>query len=206
MLWAGAYRSHWLSRRPASASSSAEPANAVRAADVTVEDLDGHEISTRAWRGKVTIVNFWATWCPPCRTEIPDLVALQDRYRDQLQIVGISVDRGSVEQVRQFVREYRINYPVVMENPRLTNVFPRFAGLPASFILDRDSKIVQQYLGRMSRATYELEIRRLAGLPIKATVELTSGERRSFALLRPDRRSDRSRGSPRRGLEGVHRG
>lgn len=172
LWWAGTHTGYWMPRRPAT--SSTEPANAVRTADVTVKDVDGNEVSTRAWRGRVTLVNFWATWCVPCRTEVPDFVALQDQYRDQLQIIGISVDRGSVEPVRQFVGEYRINYPIVMDNPRLTNLFPRFAGLPTSFILDRDSKIVQQYVGRMSRSTYEHQIRQLMGLALDATnVELT---------------------------------
>src|SRR5262245_64210127 len=68
----------------------------------TVYDLDHREISTSNWRGKVVLVNFWATWCPPCRAEIPDLVALQTKYRERLQIIGVSQDEGSPEAVRRF--------------------------------------------------------------------------------------------------------
>ena len=75
----------------------------------TMLDLDGRQISTSDWRGKVVLVNFWATWCPPCRAEIPDLVALQEKYREQLRIIGVSEDEGSPEAVRQFASEFKIN-------------------------------------------------------------------------------------------------
>lgn len=136
-------------------------ADAVRNTDITLPAIDGRPVSTRDWRGRVTIVNFWATWCLPCRTEIPDLVALQDHYRGQLQIIGVSLDHGPANQVRQFVHEYRVNYPVVMNDARMTRLFPALSGLPVSFVLDRDAKIVDQYIGRMPRSTYEAEIRRL---------------------------------------------
>ena len=68
----------------------------------TMLDLDGRQISASDWRGKVVLVNFWATWCPPCRAEIPDLVALQEKYREQLRIIGVSEDEGSPEAVRRF--------------------------------------------------------------------------------------------------------
>src|SRR5205809_6964033 len=73
-------------------------------------DLDGRPVSTTAFRGKVVLVNFWATWCPPCREEIPDLVKLQARYKDTLQIIGIAQDSGTVEQVRRFAVEHGMNY------------------------------------------------------------------------------------------------
>ena len=68
--------------------------------DITMKTIDGKTISSSTWRGKVTIVNFWATWCPPCRAEIPDLIALQEKYRDQVQIIGISEDEDPPEAVR----------------------------------------------------------------------------------------------------------
>ena len=72
--------------------------------DITMETLDGEMISTGDWGGKVTLVNYWATWCGPCREEIPDLIRLQDRYPDQLQVVGISTDEGDPSDVRAFCR------------------------------------------------------------------------------------------------------
>src|SRR5438105_12850284 len=81
-------------------------------------DLDGRQISTSDWRGKVVLINFWATWCPPCRAEIPDLIALQEKYRDQLQIIGVSEDEAGPEVVKRFVAEHRMNYPVVFFSSR----------------------------------------------------------------------------------------
>src|SRR5437899_2622437 len=91
--------------------------------DVTMTDVDGRRISSADWKGKVVIVNFWATWCPPCRAEIPDLVALQDKYRDQLLIVGISEDEGPVDEVKQFVADQKMTYTVAMSYPALRKIF-----------------------------------------------------------------------------------
>src|SRR5712691_1205761 len=113
----------------------------------SVQDLDGRTISSDQWRGTITIVNFWATWCPPCRAEIPELVALQQKYRDQLQIIGISEDEGSPEQVKQFVVEHMINYPVVMATPEIERIFSGVSALPTSFFVDRDLLVVQKHLG-----------------------------------------------------------
>src|SRR5207247_2896898 len=101
-------------------------------------DLDGRQISTSDWRGKVVLVNFWATWCPPCRAEIPDLVALQTKYGDRLQVIGVSEDEGSVDAVRQFAQAQHINYPVVMSTPELRKVFTGVNALATSFVLDRE--------------------------------------------------------------------
>ncbi|MBI2186197.1 MAG: TlpA family protein disulfide reductase [Acidobacteria bacterium] len=131
----------------------------------SARDLNGRLVSSDEWRGKVTLVNFWATWCGPCRTEIPELVALQDTYRDQLQIVGVAVDEGSVEAVKQFVAEHKINYVVVMETPELQEIFPGVLGLPATFLLDRDGRIAQQHIGILDPTRTEEEVRAFAGLP-----------------------------------------
>jgi thiol-disulfide isomerase/thioredoxin len=145
--------------------------NAVPIAEMTFQDLDGRTISTKDWKGKVTLVNFWATWCPPCRVEIPDLIKLQDKYRDQLQVIGISYDEGSVDDVRQFVREQKINYPIVMSTPDLEKGFPGVFALPTTFMLDKEVKTVQKHIGLISPAIYELEARVLAGIPTEVNVE-----------------------------------
>jgi thiol-disulfide isomerase/thioredoxin len=128
-------------------------------------DLEGRTISPAQWQGKVVLVNFWATWCPPCRAEFPMLIRLQDKYRDQLQIVGVSEDEGSSEPVRRFAADFKINYPIVRANPEVRRAFPTGLGLPRSFILDRDTRVVQRHIGLLNEATVEDEIRALAGLP-----------------------------------------
>ena len=134
-------------------------------------DIDGRVISSAAYKGKVVIVNFWATWCPPCRAEIPDLVALQDKYKDRLQIVGISEDEGSVDDVRRFAADHKINYPIVMSTPALVKLFPGVRALPTSFVLDTESRLVQKHVGMLHAGVTELETRALAGLPVNAAIE-----------------------------------
>ena len=133
-------------------------------------DIDGRQISTAALRGKVVLVNFWATWCPPCRAEIPDLVALQERYKDHLQIIGVSQDSGSVEEVRRFAAEHRINYPTVMSTPEIEALFPGVYALPTTFVLDREGKLAQKHIGLLNAAVTEAETRSLAGLAPEITV------------------------------------
>jgi thiol-disulfide isomerase/thioredoxin len=136
-----------------------------------VRDLDGREWSAAALRGKVVILNFWATWCPPCRAEIPDLVALQEKYRDHLVVIGVSEDESGPGVVRQFAAQHKINYPIVMMTAELEKMFPGVSALPTSFILDRDSRIVQKHVGMLTAKTTEYETRSLAGLPVNASIE-----------------------------------
>jgi thiol-disulfide isomerase/thioredoxin len=138
----------------------------------TLTDLEGRSISSNDWRGKVTIVNFWATWCPPCRAEIPDLVALQKKYGDRLQIIGVSQDEGPVEPVKRFAAEQHMNYPIVMMTPDLERQFPGIHALPTSFVLDREARVVQRHVGMLNRVVTEQETRALAGLPVNASIEL----------------------------------
>lgn len=140
-------------------------------AEVSMRDIDGRTLSPAALRGKVVLVNFWATWCPPCRAEIPDLVALQTRYADRLQVIGVSQDEGSVEVVRRFAAEQHMNYPIVMMTPELEKGFPGIAALPTSFVVDRSGRVVQKHVGMLNAVMTEQEMRSLAGLPVNASIE-----------------------------------
>jgi thiol-disulfide isomerase/thioredoxin len=145
--------------------------NPAAAPAFTVRDLDNRTISSESLRGKVVLVNFWATWCPPCRAEIPDLIALQARYRDQLQIIGISEDEAPPEAVRRFANAHRMNYPVVMLTPELAKMFPGVVALPTSFVIDRESRVIQKHVGQLVPSTIDAELRALAGLPVNARIE-----------------------------------
>jgi thiol-disulfide isomerase/thioredoxin len=137
----------------------------------TMHDLDGRSISSADWRGKVTIVNFWATWCPPCRAEIPDLIALQKKYGDRLQIIGVSDDEISPAEVKKFAVDHGMNYPIVMSTPELKQVFAGVNALPTSFIVNREGRVVQRHIGMLNAAVTEQETRALAGLSVNATIE-----------------------------------
>jgi thiol-disulfide isomerase/thioredoxin len=136
-----------------------------------VTDIDGRELSTASLRGKVVIVNFWATWCGPCRAEVPDLVALQAKYQDTLQVIGVSEDEAGVEVVKRFAAEHKINYPIVMMTPQIEKLYPGISALPTSFIVDRESRVVQKHVGMLTARTTEYEARHLAGLAVNASIE-----------------------------------
>jgi thiol-disulfide isomerase/thioredoxin len=135
-----------------------------------VNDVDGRPVSTAAWKGKVVLLNFWATWCPPCRAEVPLLVDLATRYKDRVQIIGVSLDDGP-EEVRAFVKDEGINYPVVMASREIVAEYGGVPALPTLFVVNPDGNVVQKHEGLYSRELYETEIRLLLGLPSEATIE-----------------------------------
>ena len=136
-----------------------------------VNDLDGNPVSTAAWKGKVVFINFWATWCPPCRAEIPVLIDLANRYKDRLQVVGVSVDDGDPADVKKFAKQAGINYPIVMADRAIVAEYGGVAALPTLFVVNPDGNVVQKHEGLYSNALYEAEVRLLLGLPVDATIE-----------------------------------
>jgi thiol-disulfide isomerase/thioredoxin len=140
------------------------------APDFKLTALDGKPLTLAALQGKVVLLNFWATWCGPCRAEIPDLVALQDRYKDRLQIIGLNVDDEEAD-IKQYVEETGINYPVAMTSNDVRIQFGGIPALPTSFVLDTEGRVVQKHVGLWNPGVYETEIRALLGMPIMAKVE-----------------------------------
>jgi thiol-disulfide isomerase/thioredoxin len=140
-------------------------------APFTVTDLSGRTLSSADWKGKVVLVNFWATWCPPCLAEIPDLIALQNKYRDRLVVVGVSEDEISHDLIKRFAEERKINYPIVMTNPDLQARFTGVIALPTTFVLDPDGKIAYKRVGILHPEQTEGVTRALAGLPLRARIE-----------------------------------
>jgi thiol-disulfide isomerase/thioredoxin len=128
--------------------------------------LDGKPVGLADFKGKVMLVNFWATWCGPCRAEIPDLVELQNKYKDRLQIIGLVVDDDDQEAIKNFVKEFGVNYPVALATTELRIQYGGIAALPTSFVLDIEGRIVQKHEGLRDPVLYEVEIRSLLGLPI----------------------------------------
>jgi thiol-disulfide isomerase/thioredoxin len=136
-----------------------------------IVDLDGRVHSNDTLRGKVVLVNFWATWCTPCREEIPMLSALQERYRDQLVILGLSIDEGSAEEVEAFAKGLGVTYPVAMSTRALEARFGGISAVPSTFVVNPDGQIVQRHLGLLQGPRTEHEVRALAGLPTNADVQ-----------------------------------
>ena len=129
------------------------------------DDLDGHERHMSEWTGELIVVNFWATWCAPCRREIPGFIALQDRYADQrVQFIGIAFDHA--EAVRAYADEQGINYPVLIGEESVARYMRALGNtigaLPFSAVISRDGRVVQTHQGEWSQEAVEEIIR--AGL------------------------------------------
>jgi thiol-disulfide isomerase/thioredoxin len=140
-------------------------------APFSIRDLDGRTVSSESLKGKVVLVNFWATWCPPCRAEIPDLIKLQDKYRDRLVVLGISEDEVGVDAVRTFVAAQKMNYPVAMTTPELRKTFRGVMALPTTFVIDPEGRLVQKHVGMLNAADAELETQVLLKMNVNARIE-----------------------------------
>ena len=126
------------------------------APDFTLNTLDGKTLRLSDLRGKAVVLNFWATWCPPCKVELPWFVDLQKQYGPQgLQIVGISEDEGSKDKVAQFVKEMGLDYTVAVDDANVYEKYGDVEDLPTTFYIDRNGKIVQFAMGLIDRSEIE---------------------------------------------------
>ena len=124
--------------------------------------LDGTRLTPEALRGKVVLINFWATWCLPCRVEMPLLQRMADRHREAgLVVVGLSVDRGSEQSVREFLRERGVTYPVAVVGSDVERAFGGVRGYPTSMVMDKSGVIRHVVIGPLAAASLEPAVRRL---------------------------------------------
>jgi cytochrome c biogenesis protein CcmG/thiol:disulfide interchange protein DsbE len=131
------------------------------APDFTLPAVDGSMVSMSDYRGKVVLVDFWATWCPPCQEMIPVLSKLNKRYSDKgLVILGVSLDRDGLEVLGSFVHENMIPYKVIMGDTRIGNAFGGVSTIPTLYIVDRDGRLVRKLTGYHSFGQLEEQVKR----------------------------------------------
>ena len=140
------------------------------APDFTLTELNGQKLSLADYKGKVVLLDFWATWCGPCRIEIPGFVQLQNKYRDQgFTVIGVSMDDGP-EPVKEFYQEFRMNYPVALTDHKVDQLYGGVIGLPTTFVIGRDGRIYARHPGAEPASVFEDEIKTL--LAAQGTTEV----------------------------------
>lgn len=135
------------------------------APDFSLSTLDGQPLRLSSYRGKVVVLDFWATWCVPCREEIPQFIRMQDQYGSRgMQVIGISMD-DSPEPVRSFYQEFKMNYPVALGDAKLGEQYGGILGLPITYVIGRDGEIANKYIGAVSVAVIEQRVQALLQKP-----------------------------------------
>ena len=138
-------------------------ASGPQAPDFTLNDINGKSYNLSAeTKGKVVILDFWATWCPPCRMEIPHFQELHEEYAGKgLVVLGVSLDQGGLSAVRPFVEQNGVTYPVLIGDRNVANAYGGIRGIPTTFILDRNGRIVEKYVGYRSKDVFEGVVKKL---------------------------------------------
>lgn len=131
------------------------------APDFTLEKLDGGNMKLSDLRGKAVLLNFWATWCGPCKIETPWLVELQKQYGDQgLQVIGVAMDDSGKDEISKFAKEMGVNYPVLLGKEAVGDEYGGVPALPESFFIGRDGKIVDRIIGLKGKVDIEDSIKK----------------------------------------------
>ena len=131
------------------------------APDFSLDSLDGRSIRLSDLRGKAVLLNFWATWCSPCKIEMPWFVELQNQYGPQgLQIVGVAMDDSGRDEIAKFAKEMGVNYPVLIGKDSVSDAYGGVPALPESFFIGRDGKIVDKIMGLKGKADIEDSIKK----------------------------------------------
>ena len=133
-----------------------------KAPDFTLTTITGDTINFSDYKGKVVIIDFWDTWCPPCQRGIPDFIELYKQHKDNgFAMIGLAFGRQGEEKVKAFAEEYKINYPVAIPNPSLIEAFGEIRSIPTAFLIDQEGNIVKKYVGLRPKTEFENDIGKL---------------------------------------------
>ena len=137
------------------------PANGSPAPDFTLKTLDGKEVSLSSMKGKAVMVNFWATWCEPCKIEMPWMVELQDKYRkDGFEIIGVAMDDSDNKEIAAFAKKMNVNYTILKGSEKVADLYGGLDGLPTNFFLDRNGKVIDSFKGLRSESVIVDDIKK----------------------------------------------
>jgi cytochrome c biogenesis protein CcmG/thiol:disulfide interchange protein DsbE len=132
------------------------------APEFALKDIDGRTVKLSDYRGKVVLLNFWATWCGPCKVEIPWFSEFENTYKDNdFAVIGVSMDEGGWEDVRPFLQRFKVNYRVVLGDSDVAAQYGGVEALPTSFMIDREGKIASVHVGLVSKSDYATDIQQL---------------------------------------------
>jgi cytochrome c biogenesis protein CcmG/thiol:disulfide interchange protein DsbE len=157
----------WIALRRPSAPPVGRAGELRPAPDFSLTDLAGNRLHLSDYRGHVVLLDFWATWCDPCKREIPHFVEMQNRYGPRgLQVIGISMDDDD-KLAREFQEQFKMNYPVAMGSAELASQYGGILGLPITYLIDREGRIAARHIGATEAPVFEAEIKKLlASTPV----------------------------------------
>jgi peroxiredoxin len=145
------------------------------APDFQLSSLDGQRVKLSSYRGKAVLLNFWASWCGPCKIEMPWFAELQQRYHQQgLEVIGVSVDTEGKDKIAQFVKEMNVNYTILLGTDEVSDTYGGVQGLPTTFYIDRNGKIVKQVAGLISQEEIEDNVKRALQDPVQSAKAASS--------------------------------
>ena len=137
------------------------------APDFTLKDADGKPVRLSEYRGKVVLLNFWATWCGPCKMEIPWFIDFEQKYKDKnFAVLGVSLDEDGWESVKPYIAEKKINYRVVVGTEQVAQLYGEVDSLPTTFMIDREGRIATVHIGLVSKSEYIHDIDDLLQAPV----------------------------------------
>jgi cytochrome c biogenesis protein CcmG, thiol:disulfide interchange protein DsbE len=133
-----------------------------KAPGFSLKSVDGKVINLSDYKDKVVIIDFWATWCPPCRKGIPDLISIQNDFKDEIVIIGISLDgEKTINDVPAFVKNFGINYPILYGDEKVVTAYGGIDGIPTAFVVDKKGNVVDKHVGLVDKKVYINKIKEL---------------------------------------------